>query len=411
MALIPYSKLLIETNKKEAAFINLNRALSIAEKFNFIRFKVDIYKLLAIIYSDEKNFESANYYIIQHYQLRDSIYNSENQRAINTLKAKIEAEKKQAQLDSLFQKEKADQLQKWLLALTIFMLLGLSFGLYRRYNYKQKREAELRIANGELSEALNSLRQVQQQLIHNEKMASLGRMSSGIAHELRNPLNFVINFTKISSELIADIDKKIQNNHDENFEQLKNNLAMIYQHSLRADKIILNFSNHAKPKSNSRTIEDLNKVVSEFTSVAYHSFISHYPDFHCHIHYDFDQSLKGIVLNLQEITTVLLNLLNNAFDAMNEKLMVDKTYKPIMKIQTRQIQNSVRLSISDNGPGIDEENLPRVYEPFFTTKTLGKGTGLGLSLSYDIIKSHNGDMDVKSTPHLETEFSFTLPYN
>ena len=411
MALIPYSKLLIKTNKKEAAFINLNRALSIAEKFNFIRFKVDIYKLLAIIYSDEKNFESANYYIIQHYQLRDSIYNSENQRAINTLKAKIEAEKKQAQLDSLFQKEKADQLQKWLLALTIFMLLGLSFGLYRRYNYKQKREAELRIANGELSEALNSLRQVQQQLIHNEKMASLGRMSSGIAHELRNPLNFVINFTKISSELIADIDKKIQNNHDENFEQLKNNLAMIYQHSLRADKIILNFSNHAKPKSNSRTIEDLNKVVSEFTSVAYHSFISHYPDFHCHIHYDFDQSLKGIVLNLQEITTVLLNLLNNAFDAMNEKLMVDKTYKPIMKIQTRQIQNSVRLSISDNGPGIDEENLPRVYEPFFTTKTLGKGTGLGLSLSYDIIKSHNGDMDVKSTPHLETEFSFTLPYN
>lgn len=411
MALIPYSKLLIETSKNDAAFINLTRALSIAEKFNFIRFKLDIYKLMAIIYSDQKNFESANYYIIQHYQLRDSIYNSENQRAINTLKAKIEAEKKQAQLDSLFQKEKADQLQKWLLALTVFMLLGITIGLYRRYNYKQKREAELRIANGELSEALNSLRQVQQQLIHNEKMASLGRMSSGITHELRNPLNFVINFTKISSELIAEIDKKIQNNHDENFEQLKNNLAMIYQHALRADKIILNFANHAKPKSDKRTIEDINKVVNEFTSVAYHSFISHYPDFHCHIHYDFNQSLKGIVLNLQEITTVLMNLLNNAFDAMNDKLMVDKTYKPILKIQTRQIQNSVRLTITDNGPGIEEENLPRVYEPFYTTKTLGKGTGLGLSLSYEIIKSHNGDMDVKSTPHLETEFSFTLPYN
>ncbi len=262
MTLIPYANLMMETHRYDAAYTNIMIALNIARKYNLSRFIVDIYQLLQKYYEHNGNYEQAYWFQKMHYQLRDSIFNSDNQRTITALKAKLESERRQSQINTLEQKAKANRLQKLLLALAIVMLVGLSLGLYRRYQYKQKKENELFVANKELSNILNELKQTQQQLIHTEKMASLGRMSSGLAHELRNPLNLVINFTKVSSELLHELENTpAEKDKSDYINTLKKNLTLVYQHALRAEKIILSLVNHSKPKTANRSVEDLNKLI------------------------------------------------------------------------------------------------------------------------------------------------------
>jgi len=327
------------------------------------------------------------------------------------LKTKIGYDQQEDKLTFLTQKARVNKLQKIVLALCVFILLVISIGLYRRYSFKNRKEKELNKANAELNKALHNIRQAQNQLIQTEKMASLGRMSVGLAHELRNPLNFVINFAKLTSELTHEIENSNKKSETaELFKQTHKNLELIYQHSLRAEKIIFDMVKHTQFPNKNKTVDNLSKILNEFSNVALYSYKNHTPEFDCTIHLEGDPNLKEVKISPHEMMTIVMSIFNNAFDGMYQRMQIISGYRPILRITTKDIGHAAEVSIIDNGNGISDEIMDHIFEPFFTTKPLGKGTGLGLSMSYEIIRSHNGTITAKSIPGFQTEFILTIPY-
>lgn len=411
MVLVPYSRMLIGKGELDSAYNTLQNALVIANEFSLIDFKINILNLLSQYHSKKGEFKEANSYLLKYYTLRDSVFTADSHKTINMLKTKIGYDRQEDKLNFLTQKEKVSKLQKIVLALCVFILLVISIGLYRRYSFKTRKEKELNKANTELNKALHNIRQAQNQLIQTEKMASLGRMSVGLAHELRNPLNFVINFAKLTSELAHEIENSKQgSNSDELYNQIHKNLELIYQHSLRAEKIIFDMVKHTQFPDKNKTVDNLNKILNEFSNVALYSYKNHTPEFDCAIHLDGDPNLKEVKISPHEMMTIVLSIFNNAFDSMYQRMQLITGFKPILRITTKDVGHAAEISIIDNGNGISDEIMDHIFEPFFTTKPLGKGTGLGLSMSYEIIRSHNGTITAKSIPGFQTEFILTIPY-
>ena len=263
----------------------------------------------------------------------------------------------------------------------------------------------------EVEQAYQQLKATQLQLIEQEKLASLGQLVAGIAHEIKNPLNFINNFSEISKELIEEAGTTT--NEDERAEimsTLKINLDKIEHHGKRADSIVQNMLMHSRGNSGERKLTDINKLCDEYCDLSYHGMRANEREFNCAIQKSFDPDLPEINIVQQDFGRVILNLLNNAFQAVYEKSKSDKEYKPKIHFSTEKKNKTIHISIEDNGPGIPESYRKKIFEPFFTTKPSGKGTGLGLSLSYDIItKEHNGTIAVDSKPGEYTRFNITLP--
>lgn len=281
---------------------------------------------------------------------------------------------------------------------------------YARYEDFTKLEA----AKKNVEDALTELKAAQTQLIHNEKMASLGQMTAGIAHEIKNPLNFVNNFAVLSEELAEELAEAIESGEEDINEilaDLKQNAAAIAKHGRRADAIVKSMMQHARGGSGERESTNINNLVEEYVNLAFHGKRAAKPGFGVEIERDYDESLKEIVVKAQEIGRVLLNLLNNAFDAVEEKFSrANSADKPIVKVTTSLNENYLEIRISDNGCGIPEEIKEKIFEPFFTTKPTGAGTGLGLSLSYDIItQGHGGMLSVISKAGEGTTLIVKLP--
>lgn len=411
MLYIPYSRMLLGTGNLDSAYQVLQIAYSIANEYSLAEFKINILNLQAQYYAEKGNYKEANNHLLKYYALRDSVFTANSHKTINMLKTKIGYDRQEDKLNFLTQKEKVSKLQKIVLALCVFILLVISIGLYRRYSFKTRKEKELNKANTELNKALHNIRQAQNQLIQTEKMASLGRMSVGLAHELRNPLNFVINFAKLTSELAHEIENaKQSSNTDELYTQIHRNLELIYQHSLRAEKIIFDMVKHTQFPDKNKTVDNLNKILNEFSNVALYSYKNHTPEFDCAIHLDGDPNLKEVKISPHEMMTIVMSIFNNAFDSMYQRMQLITGFRPILRITTKDIGHAAEISIIDNGNGISDEIMDHIFEPFFTTKPLGKGTGLGLSMSYEIIRSHNGTITAKSIPGFQTEFILTIPY-
>ena len=411
MVLIPYSRMLIGKGQLDSAYNTLQNALVIANEFSLINFKIDILHLLSQYYSKKGEFKEANSYLLKYYALRDSVFTADSHKTINMLKTKIGYDQQEDKLTFLTQKARVNKLQKIVLALCVFILLVISIGLYRRYSFKNRKEKELNKANAELNKALHNIRQAQNQLIQTEKMASLGRMSVGLAHELRNPLNFVINFAKLTSELTHEIENSNKKSETaELFKQTHKNLELIYQHSLRAEKIIFDMVKHTQFPNKNKTVDNLSKILNEFSNVALYSYKNHTPEFDCTIHLEGDPNLKEVKISPHEMMTIVMSIFNNAFDGMYQRMQIISGYRPILRITTKDIGHAAEVSIIDNGNGISDEIMDHIFEPFFTTKPLGKGTGLGLSMSYEIIRSHNGTITAKSIPGFQTEFILNIPY-
>ncbi|MFN8144978.1 MAG: ATP-binding protein [Bacteroidia bacterium] len=269
------------------------------------------------------------------------------------------------------------------------------------------------------------LKTTQAQLIHNEKMAFLGELTAGIAHEIQNPLNFVTNFSDVSLELIDEIYHTPEpHEQKEILDTLHQNLSKVVQHSKRADGIVKGMLLHSRAGSGLKQLSDVNKIVEEFLNLSLHGMRAKDNEFNCHIELDLDHTLPGISLFPQDLGRVLINLYNNAFYAMNEKKNKLKTnstagdsdkhqpYEPKLTLITSLRKNNISIQVKDNGPGIKKDILGRIFQPFFTTKPTGEGTGLGLSLSYDIIKKgHAGELTVESEYGNWTEFRILLPLN
>lgn len=274
----------------------------------------------------------------------------------------------------------------------------------------QKRNAELEreVAQRthELNESLQILKDAQAQLIHQEKMASLGALTAGIAHEIKNPLNFITNFANLSVDLAQELGECLARGEDvkDLLEDLKHNATAINNHGQRADAIVKNMMRHASGKVGERVDTPIHTLLEEYITLALHGKKARIPGFTCTIERTFDTRISTIKTIPSELGRVFLNLLSNAFDAMKEQNNAK------VEVTTRKLDASIQIIFADNGPGIPLENQDKIFEPFFTTKPSGAGTGLGLSLSYDIItQGHQGTMEVAASASGGAEFKITLP--
>jgi signal transduction histidine kinase len=272
----------------------------------------------------------------------------------------------------------------------------------------------------ELSLSLEDLRTAQDRLVQTEKLASLGQLTAGIAHEIKNPLNFVNNFSALSAELVdelndvlkpAPLDDKTREEIDELTHMLKGNLEKVVQHGKRADSIVKNMLLHSREGSGEHRPADINAIVEESLNLAYHGARAEKSGFNITLKRDFDPGAGLIDLYPQEITRVFLNLISNGFYAATKRKEAgDGTFEPMLSATTKSLGNKVEIRIRDNGTGIPLEVKEKMFNPFFTTKPAGEGTGLGLSMSHDIVvKQHGGKIDVDTEPGAFTEFIITLP--
>jgi two-component system, NtrC family, sensor kinase len=273
----------------------------------------------------------------------------------------------------------------------------------------------------ELSQSLDDLRAAQDRLVQTEKLASLGQLTAGIAHEIKNPLNFVNNFSALSAELTDELNdvlkqatftETIRKEIDELTGLLKDNLQKVVQHGKRADSIVKNMLLHSRQGSGEHRPADINAIVDESLNLAYHGARAEKPQFNVTLQRDFDERAGMIDLFPQEITRVLLNLISNGFYAVTKRKLEtrDAGFEPVLSAATRNLGDAVEIRIRDNGAGIPAEIKEKMFNPFFTTKPAGEGTGLGLSMSHDIIvKQHGGRIDVETVPGQFTEFTIVLP--
>jgi two-component system, NtrC family, sensor kinase len=279
---------------------------------------------------------------------------------------------------------------------------------------------EVQARTRELAQSLDDLRAAQDRLIQTEKLASLGQLTAGIAHEIKNPLNFVNNFSALSAELIdeldetlapAPLDQKMRGDVGELTQMLKSNLEKVVLHGKRADSIVKNMLQHSREGSGEHRPTDINAIVGESLNLAYHGARAEKAGFSIALQRDLDPSAGMADIYPQEITRVLLNLISNGFYATTKrKTEVGDGFEPILSATTKNLGDKVEICIRDNGSGIPEEVKTKIFNPFFTTKPSGEGTGLGLSMSHDIIvKQHGGSIDVETRSGLFTEFKIVLP--
>jgi signal transduction histidine kinase len=271
--------------------------------------------------------------------------------------------------------------------------------------------------NNTLNKTLVELKDTHAQLIQSEKMASLGELTAGIAHEIQNPLNFVNNFSEVNSELIAEMNTEIENGNMEEVKALANDIMQneqkINHHGKRADSIVKGMLQHSRTSTGIKEPTDINALADEYFRLAYHGLRAKDKSFNATMKTDYDTSMAKLNVIPQDIGRVILNLITNAFYAVTEKKKHQTNgYDPVVLVTTKKQGDHVMISVKDNGEGVPQKVLDKIFQPFFTTKPTGKGTGLGLSMSYDIvIKGHSGDIKVESTEGEGAEFIITLPIN
>ena len=266
----------------------------------------------------------------------------------------------------------------------------------------------------ELKTSLDHLKATQAQLVQSEKMASLGELTAGIAHEIQNPLNFVNNFSEINTELLDELKTAIDANDSAEIKDLiqdiKDNETKIVLHGKRADGIVKGMLQHSRSSAGQKEPSDINALCDEYLRLAYHGLRAKDKSFNVKMETDYDNTLEKINIVPQEIGRVILNIINNAFYAVSEKKkLAADSYQPLVSIKTRKLNDKIEIHVADNGDGIPDAIKEKIFQPFFTTKPTGSGTGLGLSLSYDIIKAHGGSLHVKSEERKGTEFTILLP--
>lgn len=279
----------------------------------------------------------------------------------------------------------------------------------------KERTAEITKQKEELQKALDDLKQVQKQLVQSEKMASLGELTAGIAHEIQNPLNFVNNFSDVNKELLTEMKEEIEKG---NYEEVKalakdiiDNEEKINHHGKRADGIVKGMLQHSRTSSGQKEATSINALCDEYLRLSYHGLRAKDKSFNATFETDFDESIEKINIVGQDIGRVILNLINNAFYAVNERAKKSTTaFRPTVTVSTKKLPGKIQIIIKDNGTGIPHDIIEKIFQPFFTTKPTGQGTGLGLSLSFDIItKGHGGELKVESKENEGTSFIILLP--
>ena len=309
-----------------------------------------------------------------------------------------------------------NRLQKYALITGFLIVAIIAIFLWRISRQRQKSNTVLQEQKKEIEEAMANLKAAQAQLIQSEKMASLGELTAGIAHEIQNPLNFVNNFAEVNTELIDDANLEIEKGNISDvktiLKNIKDNEEKINQHGKRADAIVKGMLQHSRSSSGTKEPTDINNLTEEYVRLAYHGHRAKDKAFDVELKKDLDGSVDVISVVPQEIGRVIFNLINNAFYAVDERRKQNgHGYEPTVTVKTKKSGNHVVIAVKDNGDGIPQSLLGKIFQPFFTTKPVGQGTGLGLSLSYDIVKAHGGELKVETNEGEGSEFVIQLPIN
>ncbi len=309
--------------------------------------------------------------------------------------------------------------------LNIVIITSISFFLLLKFvSDNEEFKMQLKSKNLELSEekqlveeTLNELKITQNQLIQHEKLASLGQLTAGIAHEIKNPLNFINNFSELSLELIDEVFAELENpdkiEAKENImgvlQDVKLNLEKVYKHGTRADRIVKSMLMHSRGSTGEKVPTALNTLVSENVTLSFHSMRANKNPYNVSMDFNLDDSIGLVPLIAEDFSRVIINLCNNAFDAMREKLSHTENYLPKLSVATNKSNNKIIIRIADNGPGIPAEIKDKILQPFFTTKKGTEGTGLGLSITHDIIEVHGGELKVDAQDGEGARFTIILP--
>jgi signal transduction histidine kinase len=364
------------------------------------------YELLYHAYQLREQQDSTLIYLQLAFTSRDSISKS---RVKNLTQYQNLTFDEQIRLEEL-EKEKLrtkNKIRIYSLLAGLAFILIVAFILYRNARQKQK-------ANRILKHTLEDLRSTQSQLIQSEKMAGLGELTAGIAHEIQNPLNFVNNFSEVSADLVKELNEEIHKGKSEEVKaiagDLLQNIEKINHHGKRASNIVKSMLEHSRTGSGEKRPTNLNALADEYLRLAFHGLRAKDKSFHSDYRLVKDENIPSINVVPQDIGRVLLNIINNAFFAVNEKAKKSSSdYKPQVVVSTIKLGDRIEIRVKDNGGGIPDNLKDKIFQPFFTTKPTGQGTGLGLSLSYDIVKAHGGDLLVETKEGEGSEFIIRLP--
>jgi signal transduction histidine kinase len=404
--------------KTDSAMYYARNALALGQKSSLAYTIVEAAGLLTDIFKSRRQIDSAFKYQEMLLAAKDSIFNQEKVKEMQNLS--FNEQIRQQDLKSATIKHKNwIRLYILLTALAIVIMIGIflwrsNINKQRAYNLLEKQKQETDVEKTKVEKAYAELESTQAQLIQKEKMASLGELTAGIAHEIQNPLNFINNFSEVNTELIDEMEASLQNKQTEEAimisREMKQNLQKITQHGKRADAIVKGMLLHAKKNTGIKEPTNINALVDEYLRLSYHGIRAKDKSFHANYKTQFDESIGKIDIIPQDIGRVLLNLFNNAFYSVNlKKKQINNEYEPYVLVSTFKRKNKVEIHVKDNGVGIQKAMVDKIYQPFFSTKPSGHGTGLGLSISYDIIKVHGGQLKVNSKEGEGAEFIIALP--
>jgi signal transduction histidine kinase len=435
--MIGLSKIYLRQNNLELSMRYAKQAYHLADSAKYRAILADASGLLSILEEKAGRYKNALFYSNQSHFIFDSVNNKANesyQQKLAAFESKNEIEKQQANVKILSaekalqeQKLNSEKLYREIILIASIVLLLLAFLIIRNINSKRKKiqlqKDQIDWEKTKTENAYEELKATQSQLVRREKMASLGELTAGIAHEIQNPLNFVNNFSEVSIELVEELRNEENNGKkdgvlvDQLLTNITQNLEKIAHHGRRADAIVKGMLQHSRSSSGKKEPTDLNQLLDEYTRLAYHGLRAKDKSFNVKLTTDLDPTIGLINIVADEVGRVILNIINNAFYAVSEKKRKSgEDYEPIVSVTTKLVSSgaeqarNAELRIWDNGIGIGEKILDKIYYPFFTTKPTGQGTGLGLSLSYDIItKGHNGNIRVNTRENEFAEFIIDLP--
>jgi len=367
--------------------------------------------LLVTLYDKVHKPDSVLYYLQTVQAMKDSLYGPDKFHKLQVL---LLDEQQRQNLVRQQEQEFRNRIKYILLIAALVVFSLIAFILLRAYRLKQKANNLLQQQKIKIEATLTELKSTQSQLIQSEKMASLGELTAGIAHEIQNPLNFINNFSEVNVELIEDMREEFKAGNQKEGLTIADNIAenerKINHHGKRADAIVKGMLQHSRSSTGVKEPTDINALADEYLKLSYHGLRAREKLFNATMKTDYDGSIGNIDIIPQDIGRVLLNLYNNAFYAVSEKKKQQpESYEPAVSVSTLKTGNNVEIRIRDNGNGIPQKVKDKIFQPFFTTKPAGQGTGLGLSMSYDIIRAHGGELKVESKEGEGAEFVILIP--
>jgi two-component system, NtrC family, sensor kinase len=387
-------------------------ALIICQQYNFGEFTLDASKILMKSFEAKDKPDSALKYVKLMLSAKDSIFSQK--RTQQALLLDFDEKQRRREIETAREKYRY-QLRLYSLIAVIGIFFVIAAALYRNNNQRKKTNAVLFEQKQELEKTLKELKSTQKQLIHSEKMASLGEITAGIAHEIQNPLNFVNNFAEVNRELLDEASQAIgtglTNDVKDLLVTIRENEEKISHHGQRAGSIVKGMLQHSREIRGQKEPTDINALADEYLNLSYQVARAKDNDFIVEFVTDFDKDLEKLSIVRQDLGKVLLNVYNNAFYALSEK---KKSYPdgfiPKISVSTKRLNDKVQIRVEDNGTGIDAHLKDKIFQPFFTTKPPGQGTGLGLSLSYDIMQVNGGEIKVEATGETGAVFLILLPF-